>query len=549
MKRCIGLLALIIAGCGRSERAPDPGGGAGGTPAGGAGATSTGGGSSFGTGGTSSGSGGSAGTVPQEGGAGGETVVTGDPKCGFERPAFCDTFEQGPKQGGRSGELDPKHWSVLRAAPSLHASLGFAYAIGPAYLPECRAGVTGTYALPDDDTRICEPTSAIGSRHLLAAVAAQNYGLNTYRIRYPFDFTGRVGILRVDMNLSGGGLFGWSAIAISKDPSPAPSYDFPERGSGARNGVQVEFNTGACGQPNGVIPQFFSSREYVETAHELADDCDQPRAMAAPDALNHVELRVSSSGVEVWASDASPDGVTFPNFRRIGAVALDLPFSRGYVSLIARNHATLKYWSGASWATRWDNVGFDGPIIRGGEEISVPEPLGVTTGLPGCELGGSCVFQGKVIQDGLLADGDECVACEAEGEGRTTGWVVPREDEAPVSIEIPGVSAAGATGARLVLAVDYPWFEWNEMLPPPTALGLRYRLNGGAWHERYVTEEEANAFGGEQQGAGLLNQVITLDATELVEGTNVLELTSLGTWTGEYRAAVSGIDMILDGAP
>jgi hypothetical protein len=241
--------------------------------------------------------------------------------------------------------------------------------------------------------------------------------------------------------------------------------------------------------------------------------------------------------------------VTFPNFQRIGVLALELPFSRGYVSLIARNHATLKYWSGASWATRWDNVGFDGPILRGGREISVPEPLGVTTGVSGCEVGGECVSRGKVIQDGLIADGDECVECEAEGEGRTTGWVVPREDEAPVSIEIPEVSLVGATGARLVLAADYPWFEWNDVFPPPTALALRYRLNGGTWHERFVTAEEANAFGGEQQGAGLLNQVITLEVSELVEGTNVLELTSLGTWTGEYRAAVVGLDMILAGAP
>jgi hypothetical protein len=126
---------------------------------------------------------------------------------------------------------------------------------------------------------------------------------------------------------------------------------------------------------------------------------------------------------------------------------------------------------------------------------------------------------------------------------------VPTEDEPPISIEIPGVSSAGMTGARLVLAADYPWFEWNDVFPPPTALGLRYRLNGGAWHDRYVTEIEANAFGGEQQGAGLLNQVITLEPSEVVDGTNVLEVGSVGTWTGAYRAAIVGVDLLLDGAP
>jgi len=38
---------------------------------------------------------------------------------------------------------------------------------------------------------------------------------------------------------------------------------------------------------------------------------------------------------------------------------LDLPFSRGYVSLALRNHATLKYWLGSAATARWDNIGFD----------------------------------------------------------------------------------------------------------------------------------------------------------------------------------------------
>jgi hypothetical protein len=431
----------------------------------------------------------------------------------------------------------------------MHPDLDAGYEIGPAFLPECRPGVSNTYAVPDGDTRICERTPTIASRHLLAAVAAQNYGLNTYRIRQPFDFEGRVGTISLDVDLTNGGLYGWPAIAISEDPSPAPSYDFPERGSGARNGVQIDFVLGFCNTPQTVLPLFYSSRDYVETAHEFTNDCDQAHATTSPGSLNHVELRVSTSGIEVWASDASPDGVTFPNFQRIGALALELPFSRGTVSLIARNHATLKYWSGASWATRWDNVGFDGPLVGGTREVSVPEPLGVTTGVSGCLVGGACVFRGRVIAEKLLADAADCVDCEADGDGRTVGWVVPREDETPLSIEIPGVALAGVQAARLVFAADYPWFEWNGVLPAPTALALRYRLNGGAWHERFVSEVEANAFGGEQLGAGLLNQLVELEPAELVEGTNVLELGSVGTWTGAYRVGVVGLDMILDVVP
>jgi hypothetical protein len=209
------LVIVLVAGCSNSEDASGVGGSAGSTPTGGTGAspsggtaggTSTGGssgntasGGSASTGGASgnaasggitstggtpsAGASGSAGTLSEEGGAGGETVAPNG-RCGLAAPAFCDTFEQGPVDGGRSGELDPEDWSVLRAVPTTHSELGFGFEIGPAYLPECRPGVSGTYALPDEDTRICEPTASIGSRHLLAAVAAQNYGLNTYRIRY-----------------------------------------------------------------------------------------------------------------------------------------------------------------------------------------------------------------------------------------------------------------------------------------------------------------------------------------------------------------------------
>jgi hypothetical protein len=403
--------------------------------------------------------------------------------------------------------------------------------------------------LPDEDTVICEPNARIRSRHFLGAVAAQNYGLYTYRIRQPFDFAGRTGTISFDADLSGGALSGWPAIAISEDPSPAPSYDFPERGSCPRNGVQIDFNVGHCNTPDTVLPSFVTSLDYVETVHEPSYDCDAAHAQTARDALNHVEVRVSESRIEVWASDASPDGLEYSNFRRIGALDVALPFTRGSVSLITRNHATLKYWAGASHATRWDNVGFDGPVVGGTREYSAPEPLVPTEGLSGCRVGDTCEWRGQVIAE-HPNDSDACGEdCEAPGEGRTVGWVVPNEDEAPVAVTIPDVSLAGVRAARLVFAADYPWFEWNGVFRAPTALNLRYRVNGGPFYDRFVTESEANAFGGDQEGAGLLNQSIELDPSELVEGTNVVEFQGSGTWTGAYRMAVVGVDLVLATEP
>jgi hypothetical protein len=143
-----------------------------------------------------------------------------------------------------------------------------------------------------------------------------------------------------------------------------------------------------------------------------------------------------------------------------------------------------------------------------------------------------------------------------DGDGRNVGYVVPNSGEptAPVALRFSGVVRGRATRARLVLAADYPWFAWNNMFPPPTHLDLRFRVNGGAWHDRFITDVEANAFtdfspalGGAGAGAGLLNQVVDLDLGELRDGDNLVELEAAGTWTGTYRIAVTGVDLVLDG--
>ena len=111
------------------------------------------------------------------------------------------------------------------------------------------------------------------------------------------------------------------------------------------------------------------------------------------------------------------------------------------------------------------------------------------------------------------------------------------ENGESVQLQIPAVSLAGATAARLALSAQYPWFEWNGVNHPPTFFNLRYRLNGGAWHDRFVNDIEANAFQTSRAtaarlGAGLLSQIIELDVAELREGDNTLELAGANVWTG-----------------
>jgi hypothetical protein len=175
--------------------------------------------------------------------------------------------------------------------------------------------------------------------------------------------------------------------------------------------------------------------------------------------------------------------------------------------------------------------------------------------------GSACQWEGDVIPQYPDDSGRvECAntTCTYDSQGRNVGYVVPNvgEDATPVALPFSGVSVGGATRARLVLAAIYPWFEWNGVNYPPTHLGLRFRVNGGAWHDRFITDAEANAFtdfspalGGAGAGAGLLNQAIDLDVAELRAGDNAIELLAAGTWTGTYRVMVTGADLVLDQGP
>jgi hypothetical protein len=473
--------------------------------------------------------------------------------CGFDTPAFCDTFEAEPHAaGGRSGELDPARWSVTRGGPWGHARLDDAFAVGPALMPACRAGVTGTLALPGADAVLCDPTASIPTRHLLTAVAAQNYGLSTYRIRQPFDFARRTGTIKLDVEL-GAGSWGWPALVIAQDPSPAPSFDWEERGSGPQHGVEIEFDGGWCGAYDTLRPNVYLFDDYVQSGPVgTTMDCSL-YARVAKGELNHVEIYLTSGHLEVWASDASPDGAAFPSFHLLWAGDVDLPFTRGYVSLVGRNHATVKYWAGSAWIGRWDNVGFDGPVVDTWREHSVPEPLTAQRGLPGCKIDGVCQWRGQTIAEHPDEDSVCAESCDFDGELRHVGYVVPRSDETPVKLTIPGVDKAGVVRARLALAADDPWFEWGGTFPAPTAINLRHRLNGGAWHDRFVSTAEVAAFGNYfpdvidgPGGAGLLNQVIDVDPAELKDGDNLLELQTSGTWTGDYRVGVVGVDLVLE---
>jgi hypothetical protein len=273
--------------------------------------------------------------------------------------------------------------------------------------------------------------------------AAQNYGQNSYRIRQPFDFTDRTGTIVFDAEGRNVGNQGWVSLEITEDPAPAPSFTLQqnyENGSIPRNAVEIHLDN-VCGGDNVGIYHLFVYDDYHQNLVLTETGVCVPAGVGQ---LNHFEVKLSKTRVEVYGTPASSDGVTFGTPVLLGAKDIALPFSRGYVHLTTHNHATLKYSNGVvdAWTARWDNVGFDGPAITTGwREHEALDPLDATK-------------NGKV----------------------NVAWRVAKDTEGPAQkIEIPGVDISGVARARLALQ---HWTGHAPGTPAPSDYSLDYRLNG-----------------------------------------------------------------------
>ena len=460
------------------------------------------------------------------------TTVAHAQDCGLSPAAFCETFESGPaplNDRGRGNELSRTRFSSTRFHPSLstgdgvtfwvwEAELGFL----PGEVPGCRPDVT-SFLMPTRDTLVCNPSGAIGTKFLLTAVASQNYGVNAYRIRQPFDFAGRTGRIVFDADLANSLLLGYVSIVVSEDPSAAPSWDVNGRGPNPRNGVIVVLL--------GDEAQVHDVRDHIMAT--IDGDNESPVATQRGH-LVRVELRLSQLGLEVWTSPPSADGIVFGPLVRRRAVTFAQPlgFSRGHVQLLAHNHATWKYGITyanlpsplRSWNVYWDNIGFDGPALQPPREYEVPvaavphsfttvteHPAGVFTTVvhPGLSLG-------YVMPDGVNALGTPLV--------------------------FAGVSLDHAVRARLVFNGYYQGYGTDGI-----RLGtgrLRYALNGNPAHLRAFTPGETAMIDTPGQTGGY-NHSIDVPLSELVEGDNAVRFGTLNIESG-YPNAVTNLDLVID---
>lgn len=466
---------------------------------------------------------------------------TGEPGCGLSPAAFCDTFGGPSSTKGRAGELTPFFWSAGRMGHQ--QSTERPMSVGMAVIPQCRAGLP-TKVWPNEDTLICQASTDIGSGHLLAACAAQNYGQNGYRIRQPFDFAGRTGKIAFDATLDPmSPLLGWISLAITDEPISMPGYAVYGNDEGTiipRNAIEVHF-LDQPGNPNAIVVrnvQLF--RNYVDTVYTPPED--QTGASYKIGKLNHFEVLVSETGVEVKITPFSADGVKFGAATYNYKVTAPIPFSRGYVHLSVHNHATIKYSkpdSGRSAivdaaVARFDNVGFDGRVFANWREYEVANN--------GAKFSNDPNFP------------DEKDPYNTTNTGVDLGWFVNDTAEGPrQQLTIKGVDIAGAKSAKVSFT------GWMDFGQPNLASQFlwRVRLNGKAWVDRKLNAAEVAFFtkgptvvdpagkpAGEPATQGRLGFAVDVPLADVIAGDNRIEFVTDNIPTG-YPPVVGNIDLIL----
>lgn len=508
MKRFFAILSLLLAACSGDVDSPEMNAGNGGNAGAGAGA-----GGSGGMGGAPAHHDDAA--MPMDD-AGSTPTMTGEPKigepgCGFEHAAFCDTFDAPSDHPGRSGELDARLWSEGHLQGELPTAPGFVFGIRPATLPACRADLPAQ-VYPGQDAVICDPTAEVPNPHLLVACGAQNYGATSLRIRQPFDFAGRTGTIAFDADgYVINPLLGWIAVSVTEDPMAVPSYAIlgnDEGGVLPRNGFEVHFARN-CPDNMSMGPRMIALYDdRVESIVDFPDDA--PCASVKEGHLNHFEVKVSESRIEVYTSPYSEDGVTFGPLTLMIAADVSLPFTRGYVTIAVHNHATIKYSEGDSpyadrfydaWSARWDNVGFDGPVIDTFREYEIAD------------------------------------ATDTNEDRLNIGHRIEDEMMGPESVlTFKDVDLTGVTSARIAQTIYYllDGMEADNL--------LRYRINGHDWHDRPPDASERAAW--MHNSHGTLAQILDVPVEELRNGDNTLEYVTRDV-PQSYPPAALNIDLVL----
>lgn len=406
--------------------------------------------------------------------------------CQLAQIAFCETFAAPANNsaGTRSGDLDATLWGVSHTTSYDNPSQGIRYGWNQSHLDRC--GSTQLVA-PPHDVQICngQVFESLADGGAVAALAMYP--------RQPFDFAGRTGHIVFDVsNDTQGSHMAWPEIVISDQPVPAPF----ERAAGvlnfARNSVGVDLGSDCLnGQlvVNGTgdswaVSEMWTSSSYAFNQQSFTMLGCVKKSPGPGSAMNHVELRITPSHLEVWASDPGSSTI-----KQIASANFTMPLTRGLVWMEdAHYNACKEPGTQCDHTFAWSNFGFDGPLLPRDLAFDVPDA--------------DTNFNG----------------------GGNLGFLVPAN--ATLNLQIQNVHGLANAAAALLT------FEWYSR----EANSISVSLNGHAAHTTAWPYGNAGGWGSQTLG-------VSIPLSEVVNGTNSLAISSSATSYGGL--SVASIDLIL----
>ena len=238
----------------------------------------------------------------------------------------------------------------------------------PATLTACGPS---TQVLPPNDVRVC-------NGRLVDAVNDDG-GQTTVAMypKQPFDIAGRTGKATFDVSDDSQGIHAaWPEFWWTDQPVPAPGNQRSGQAPYARNSLGVTFaqqclstaggTTGGSTGFVGVDSMFQSTNYAMSSIGFTLDGCVTKGSSSA---LNHVELRISTATIEVWATDAGSS-----TLRKIAHAANHNPaMTRGVVWVQDVHYNADKFDTQRDHQFTWDNLGFDGPAPYRDLTFDVPD--------------------------------------------------------------------------------------------------------------------------------------------------------------------------------
>jgi len=310
---------------------------------------------------------------------------------------FCDTFDAPAGNGIRQGDLNSNVWGVSRTTGNVN--VGGIYNGWAATTIEKCDGTTPT-VVPPADVIICDGQVREASNDNVSGVFDD--GTVTVLAMYPkqpFDFAGRTGTVSFDVsNDTNGSHSTWPEFWISDKPVPAPFTHFatwhalPANGLGIRFAANADIGSfGNCPNDNNINQlrwtvstavavrnyDFEDTEGYGVSTGMAVTDLDCVIESSGPGQMNHVEIRISQSQIDVYATDAGV-AATPASLKHIAVITnVNLTFTRGLIWIEDAHYNADKgdtsRPSQREHTFSWDNVAFDGPFTDRDFSFDAPD--------------------------------------------------------------------------------------------------------------------------------------------------------------------------------